>query len=91
MGRVVDILEGALEKFVLDKELVLNEMFMVNIFKELRDKLQPFNEYWLHMFDKKIMSLVVDLSSKVVHFGKPRSELFLLLLERKKNPVLQIS
>ena len=45
MGRVVNILESSLEKVVLDKELILNEMFMIDIFKELRDELQPFYEY----------------------------------------------
>ena len=58
---------------------------MVDILKEFCDELQPFHEYWVHIFDKKIMSLVADLSSKIVHFGKLRSELSPLLLKKKQQ------
>ena len=70
MGRVVDILESALGKIILSKELILDEAFMLDMFKDLRDELKLFHEYWLHMFDKKRKPLVADLNSKVVHFGK---------------------
>ena len=49
---------------------------MLDRFKDLRDELKLFYEYWLHIFDKKRISLVADLNSKVVHFGKLRNELF---------------
>ena len=60
MGGVIDILKSDLNKIVQDKEFILDEMFMVDIFKELRDKLQPFHEYWVFMFNKKRMSLVAN-------------------------------
>ena len=49
---------------------------MIDIFKPFRDELKPFKEYWVHIFDKKRMSLVADTNSKVVHFSKLGCELF---------------
>ena len=76
MGRVVDILEKSLEKISKKGALILDEKFMMEVFLPLHSEIEPFNDYWVHMFDKKQMSRVADKSSKVLHFGKLRSELF---------------
>jgi len=44
MGKVIDILEMSLEKISKDGKLILNEDFMIDIFKPFRDELKPFNE-----------------------------------------------
>ena len=43
---------------------------MINIFKEFRDELPPFQEYWELTFKKKQMSVVARKSgAKVAHFA----------------------
>ena len=34
-------------------ELILNEQFMIDIFKEYREELPPFQAYWDEIFNKK--------------------------------------
>ena len=76
MGRVVDILESALEDIAQNGDLILDKIFMFGIFKELREELKPFQEYWLHMFDNKRMAVIDDSSTKVTHFSIVCNELF---------------
>ena len=53
MGRVVDILEKSLEKISKKGELILDKKFMMEIFLSLRTEIEPFHDYWVHIFDKK--------------------------------------
>ena len=53
IGRVVDILEIAFHKISKDGRLILDEEFIIDIFKPFCDELKPFKEYCVHMFDKK--------------------------------------
>ena len=58
----------------------MNEKFMMEIFLPLRAEIEPSNDYWVHMFDKKKMSKIADKRSKLLHFGKLCSELFTPIL-----------
>eukprot|EP00956_Cyclotella_meneghiniana_P021174 scaffold38171_cov73-Cyclotella_meneghiniana.AAC.1 len=60
-----------------DPELILDPLFMNNIFKKYRDELPPFTEYWDLMFKKKQMKVVARKDgSKVVHYNRLRKYLF---------------
>ena len=60
-----------------DPELILDPLFMNNIFKKYRDELPPFAEYWDLMFKKKQMKVVARKDgSKVVHYNRLRKYLF---------------
>ena len=50
MGRCVDLIEEAFLKIADDSELILNEDYMTNIFKPVRDTVTPLNEYLTMMF-----------------------------------------
>ena len=39
-------------------ELILDEQFMIDIFKEYREELPPFQAYWDEMFNKKQISVL---------------------------------
>lgn len=75
MGTAIDILERAMESAATDGTRMLDEVFMMGIFKELEDKLPPFKEYLSYMYDEKKMSLAG--SSITEHqFARLRAELF---------------
>ncbi len=76
MGKVLDLLEKALEAIASNRVLITNESFVMNIFKDLMDDLPSFSEYWEHMFDKKRMSLIDKKAGSEVPFAKLREELF---------------
>ena len=44
MGDVVDTLESVMEEVAENGELFLNEDFIMNIFSDLRKKIDPFDE-----------------------------------------------
>ena len=65
-------------------ELILNEQFLIDIFKENSEELPPFQAYWYEMFNKKQMSVVARrLVSKVVQLAEVKKSLF--KPSRKKN------
>eukprot|EP00966_Prymnesium_polylepis_P308586 7131016-Prymnesium_polylepis.1 len=75
MGRVLDLLEVAMDKIAADGKLIVDESFMMGIFSPLADELPPFKEYIKYMYDEKAMALVG--SSVTDHqYRKLRAELF---------------
>jgi hypothetical protein len=55
MSRVIDTLHDALSDIKEDPSLILDPLFMMNIFKDYRDELPPFKDYWRLTFKKKQM------------------------------------
>jgi hypothetical protein len=53
MGRTVDLMEEAFEKFANDGEMMLDEEFMMNIFEPIVDQVEPFAEYLEFIFENK--------------------------------------
>eukprot|EP00957_Ditylum_brightwellii_P144287 10992778-Ditylum_brightwellii.AAC.1 len=68
MGRMVDMLENALEAILGEGTLILDENFMMGIFKELQEELPPFAKYWSFIFEEEKMVLVAEPQTKQVPF-----------------------
>ena len=58
MARVIDTLIEKMNAISEKPELILNEQFMIDIFKKYREELSPFQAYWDEIFNKKQMSVV---------------------------------
>ena len=77
MARVIDTLREKMNAISEKPELILNEQFMIDIFKEYREELPPFQAYWDEMFNKKQMSVVARRSgSKVMQLAEVKKSLF---------------
>ena len=79
MGLVVGLLENAMEKIAGTGDLMLQEDFMMNIFCQLQDQIDPFYEYLTFVFEDKMskpVSVLVALGDKVIPFDLLRAELF---------------
>ena len=90
MGRTIDILEEALVKIEEDNELIIQEDYMMNIFKSLMEELPPLEEYINHMFEKKQQKVVSGFNSsgrklKEIPFSVLRDELFFPKLDTNHN------
>ena len=72
MARVIDTLREKINAISKKPELILNEQFIINIFKEYREELPPFQAYWDEMFNKKQMSVVEE--NRKERQGKPPTE-----------------
>jgi hypothetical protein len=71
MSRVIDTLHNSLNDINDDPSLILDPLFMMNIFKEYRDQLPPFH------FKKKQMKVIARQDgTKVVHFARLLKYLF---------------
>ena len=77
MARVIDTVREKMAAISEKPELILDETFMMDIFKEYRDELPPFKEYWDEMFTNKQMSVVAQrLDSKIVQCAEIKKSLF---------------
>ena len=77
MGRALDTLHATMKEIIEKPSLILEEDYMMNIFKEYIDELTPFKEYWDFMFNKKQMAVVARKSgAKVLPLAKLRDECF---------------
>ena len=50
IGRMVDELETALKAIEEEGDLIMNDEFIMGIFKGILDELPSFEKYWTHMF-----------------------------------------
>ena len=70
MSRVIDTLHETLKRIKADPDLILDPLFMMNIFKEYRNELPPFKEYWELTFKKKQMQVIARQDgTKIVHYA----------------------
>ena len=64
MGKVLGTLEKTFEEIVDEPSLFLDEDFMMEIFAEISEKVDPFQEYILYMFEQKLMMILPGLGSR---------------------------
>jgi hypothetical protein len=78
MGRTVDMLEEAFIKISSDGALLLDKDFMMNIFSDIVDEVEPFDKYLNFMFNKKSSNPVGtrDSDHKVQPYQLLHEELF---------------
>jgi hypothetical protein len=77
MGRVLDMLYNNMQTLRHDPTLILDQSFMMDIFKQYRKELPPFHEYWEIIFKKKQMKVISRKDgSKVVHYARLLNSLF---------------
>ena len=55
MDWVIDMLREKMNAFSEKPELILNEQFIIDIFKEYCEELPPFQAYWDETFNNKQM------------------------------------
>eukprot|EP00956_Cyclotella_meneghiniana_P019144 scaffold32561_cov32-Cyclotella_meneghiniana.AAC.5 len=60
MGKALDTLEAAFEAIIEDPSKFLDEDFMMGLFSEISDKVDPFKAYLEYMFEKKLGNVVVN-------------------------------
>ena len=79
MGRAVDLLEKAMLQVVDNSELFLDEEFMMSMFSEITDDIDPFQQYMEYMFEEKQSNPVGGsraADTKTLPFDELRAELF---------------
>jgi hypothetical protein len=77
ISRVIDALHNALNDINDDPSHILDPLFMTNIFKEYRDQLPPFQDYWELTFKKKQMKVIARQDGiTVVHLARLLKYLF---------------
>ena len=77
MAQVIDTHREKMNAISEKPELILNEQFMIDIFKEYCEELPLFQVYWDEVFNKKQMSVVARrLGSKVVQLADIKKSLF---------------
>jgi hypothetical protein len=74
MNKALSLLESAMEEVAEDGELFLDEFFMMNIFSELTDVIDPLYDYLAYMFEEK-MSIPAGGSRKEEDKFHPFNEL----------------
>ena len=74
---MIDTLREKMNAISEKPELILNEQFIIDIFKEYCEELPPFQAYWDETFNKKQMSVVARRSgSKVMQLVEVKKSLF---------------
>ena len=78
MAWTVDLMEKAFTRVANNGELLLDEDFMMNIFKDISDKVPPFKEYLLFMFTEKRSNPLCSRSKddKVLPYDLLRAMMF---------------
>ena len=78
MGRTLDMLEDAFIKISSDGALLLDEDFVMNIFSDIVDEVEPFDKNLNFMFNKKSSNPVgtKDRDNKVQPYQLLCEELF---------------
>ena len=77
MSRVLNVFLAKLDQIHLNPLLLLSEMFMMNLFQEIMDDPPPFQEYWIHLFEKRRMNVVSRKSgARLMGLARAWEELF---------------
>ena len=78
MASVVDIMDKAFGIIVHDGSKIMNEQFMMSMFKKLTRKIPPFEQYLDYMFNEKQSNLVGPCTTeeRVLPWDMVRTELF---------------
>ena len=79
MGTMLDLLDDAFEEIFKDGSRILDEDFMMNIFRGIQDKFDMFKEYVQYMSKQKQSNPVggcLEDNDKVLPFDLLRNTLF---------------
>ena len=85
MSKAVDLIDKAIAEITKDRNLMLYNDFIMNIFEPLAKKIKPFKKYLNYMFErqKRCPDGSQEEEDKVYLYDLLRSELY--LPRRKKN------
>ena len=79
MGKALDIMESAFMEIIDDPSKFLDEDFMMGLFSEISDKVDPFKAYLEYMFEEKFGNVVENTKSeddKVLPYDLIRAAVF---------------
>eukprot|EP00956_Cyclotella_meneghiniana_P011123 scaffold15566_cov34-Cyclotella_meneghiniana.AAC.1 len=79
MGKALDIMESAFMEIIDDPGKFLDEDFMMGLFSEISDKVDPFKAYLEYMFEEKLGNVVENTKSeddKVLPYDLIRAAVF---------------
>ena len=58
MPLALDLMDDAMAEMMANGDLLLDDAFMMEIFKPIADRIKPFKDYLLYRFEEKKSSLV---------------------------------
>lgn len=58
MGGALDLMENAFNKITVNNTVIFDEDFMMEIFLEISNNVDPFNSYLEYMFSEKLSDLM---------------------------------
>jgi hypothetical protein len=79
MGKVLDKMEDCFQEIANDGALILNEDYMMDMFSEVSNAVDPFANYLDFMFTEKLSKRITRVNSedeKVMPYDELRAELF---------------
>ena len=79
MGKALDLMETTFKSIVDDPKLILDEDFMMSIFSEISETVDPFQEYLTYMFEEKLsptISKSTSIDDKVLPWDEVRCAIF---------------
>ena len=79
------LLESGMESIEKEGRLILNETFMMNMFKGLVNELPPLSNYLKYLYVEKLSYLIGKPIPKAVPLAHRREELFLPKLETNQD------
>lgn len=85
MGGALDLMENAFNKITVNNTMILGENFMMEIFLELSNNVDPFKGYLEYMFSEKLSDLVTSgttLDDKVLPYELLKAAQFSSSLSR---------
>ena len=81
MGRVLDTLHENLGEIIAFPSLFLSEQYMMNLFSEYANELQPFKDYLQLIFNSsRMMVKNINTGIRVAHLAMAKRELFLTII-----------
>lgn len=79
MGKALDIMESAFMEIIDDPSKFLDEDYMMGLFSEISEKVDPFKAYLEYMFEEKLGNIVENTKSeddKVLPYDQLRAAVF---------------
>ena len=93
MGRVVDLLEDAIEEVAINGERLLEEDFSMNIFSDIANDIPPFHEYLMYMFEGKTshnIGVTLSWKTELCHLTWYVTSAFILIARRSGNQMSSV-
>lgn len=91
MGRVVDLLEDAMEEVAINGEQLLEEDFSMNIFSDIANDIPPFHEYLAYIFEGKTSHNIGGYTKlELCHLTWYVTSAFILIARRSGNQMSSV-